>query len=92
MTTKTTTKAKTKKQFWYIAHGPAVIGRRKRTVIFGTGKTASGALRNARSNGAAANPDLSATLAAKAVVDAFHERGANVKFVISPNNGRASLA
>lgn len=76
--------SKPTKQFWYIAYGK--IGRKQ--AIFGYGKSPSAALGQAKRRGA--DQPLDTALAAKALCDAFAERG-DVRFNIAVN-GRANLA
>lgn len=78
---------KVKKQFHYIAF--AKEGRR--SVIKGWGKSPQSAKTSAAKAGAD-SASLQTTLAARAVCEAFVQKGAKVRFTISPVNGRASLA
>ncbi len=76
--------SKPTKQFWYIAYGK--VGRKQ--TIFGYGKSPLAAVGQAKRRGA--KQPLDTALAAKALCDAFAERG-DVRFNIAVN-GRANLA
>jgi hypothetical protein len=76
--------SKPTKQFWYIAYGK--VGRKQ--TIFGYGKSPLAAVGQAKRRGA--KQPLDTALAAKALCDAFAERG-DVRFSIAVN-GRANLA